>query len=80
MDGIPALDLWNLVIEVFHDNENQSNKAKDPSAQGDLLHRVTSSKRTKNQAEAPTTYDNSELFQEDVGHDETMPRLTRCSD
>ena len=44
MDGNPALDLWNLVLEVFHYNQNQSNKAKD-SAHGDLLHRTTSSKR-----------------------------------
>ena len=22
MDGIPASDLWNLVIEVFHYNQN----------------------------------------------------------
>ena len=33
MDGIPALDLWNLVIEVFHSSQNQSNKTKDSSAQ-----------------------------------------------
>ena len=28
MDGIPALDLWNLVIEVFHSSPNQSKKTK----------------------------------------------------
>ena len=26
MDGIPAHDLWNLVIEVFHSSPNQTNK------------------------------------------------------
>ena len=26
MDGIPALDLWDLVIEVFHSSPNQTNK------------------------------------------------------
>ena len=62
MDGIPALDLWNLVIEVFHYYPNQSNKTKDSLAQGDLLHRTTSSKRTKNQTKAPTTHDSSDLF------------------
>ena len=36
MDGIPALDLWNLVIEVFHCNQNQPSEAKDSSAQGIL--------------------------------------------
>ena len=24
MDGIPALDLWDLVIEVLHSSSNQS--------------------------------------------------------
>ena len=26
MDGIPALDLWDLVIEVFHSSPNETNK------------------------------------------------------
>ena len=29
MDGIPALDLWDLVIELFHSSPNQNNKTKD---------------------------------------------------
>ena len=29
MDGTPALDLWDLVIEVFHSSPNQTNKTKD---------------------------------------------------
>ena len=62
MDGIPALDLWNLVIEVFHCNQNQLSKTKDSSAQEDLLHHTTSSMRTKSQTKAPTMYDRSELF------------------
>ena len=32
MDCLPALDLWNLVIEVFHSSRNQSNKTKGLSA------------------------------------------------
>ena len=28
MDGIPALDLWDLVIEVFHSSPNKTIKAK----------------------------------------------------
>ena len=28
MDGIPALDLWDSVIEVFHSPPNRSNKPK----------------------------------------------------
>ena len=62
MDGIPALDLWNLVMEVFHSSQNQFNKTKDSLAQGDLLHCTMSSKRTKNQTKAPTTHDSSVLF------------------
>ena len=59
MDGIPALDLWNLVQEVFHCDRNQANKAK---AQEDLLHRVTSNTQEKSQTKAPTKHHNSELF------------------
>ena len=29
LDGIPALDLWDLVMEVFHSSPNQINKIKD---------------------------------------------------
>ena len=29
MDGILALDLWDLVIEVFHSSPNQADKARD---------------------------------------------------
>ena len=49
MDGVPALDHWNLVIEVFHSSQNQSNKTKGLSAQGNLLLHTTSSKHTRNQ-------------------------------
>ena len=44
-DGIPALDLWNLVKEVFHCSQNQPSKTKDSSAQGNLWLRVMSSTR-----------------------------------
>ena len=62
MDGIPALDLCNLVVEVFHCNQNQPSKTKDSSAQGNLWHRVMSSTRKKNPTEAPTKHDSSECF------------------
>ena len=29
MGGIPALDLWDLVKEVFHSSPNQLNNTKD---------------------------------------------------
>ena len=35
MDGIPALDLWDLVREVFHSSPNQLNNTKD-QVQGNL--------------------------------------------
>ena len=47
MDGIPALDLWNLVKEVFHSSQNQLNKTKGLSVQGNLLCNTTSSKHTQ---------------------------------
>ena len=28
MDGIPALDLWNLIVVVLHGNTNQSNQER----------------------------------------------------
>ena len=39
MDGIPALDLWDLVIDVLHSSENQP-------VQGDLLRDNAQRKRT----------------------------------
>ena len=29
MDGVPAFDLWDLVVEVSHSSPNQTNKTKD---------------------------------------------------
>ena len=57
VDGIPALDLWDLVIEVLHYSPNQFNKT--------MGFMTTSSKRTKNQTKAPTTHDSSDLFHVD---------------
>ena len=62
MEGIPVLYLWNLVLEVFYYNKNQSNETKGLSAQGEWLHRLKSSKCTKNQTQVPTMHDSSELF------------------
>ena len=41
MDGIPALDLWDLVIEAFHSSPNQINKTKDQKSQGNLSRNTT---------------------------------------
>ena len=55
MDGIPALDLWNLVTAAFHCNQNQ--QTKDSSTQRNSWHRVMSSTRKKNRAKARTKHD-----------------------
>ena len=43
MDGIPALDLWDLDIKVFHSSPNQSKKTKD-QVRGDSSRKTTSNK------------------------------------
>ena len=40
MDGIPGLDLWDLVIEVFHSSPNQLNNTKG-QVQGNLSRDTT---------------------------------------
>ena len=40
MDGIPARDLWNLVIENFHSPLNQPNKSKDSKVSQENLSQV----------------------------------------
>ena len=74
MDGIPAQDLWNLGIELFHYNQDQPNYTNDSSAQGNLWHRVTSSTRRKNQTKAQPMHDSSELF-----HVDNVPLNVRFS-
>ena len=60
MDGIPALDLWDLVIEVFHISPNQSKKTKG-NVQGDSSRNTTPNKHTQNQTMDPIHHDNLEL-------------------
>ena len=45
MDGIPALDLWDLVIEVLHSSSNQAKGPKE-QAQRDLQRNKPSSEHT----------------------------------
>ena len=47
MDGIPALDLWDLVKEVFLSSQNQLNNTKG-QVQGNLSRDTTSNKHTQN--------------------------------
>ena len=63
--GWTVSQLWCFGIwfyKVFHCSQNQPSKTEDSSAHGNLWHRVTSSTRKKNQTEAPTKHDSSELF------------------
>ena len=64
MDGIPALDLWDLVIEVFHSSPNQSKKTID-QARGDSPRNTTSNKHTPDQTKVPTKHNNLELSEVD---------------
>ena len=60
MDGVPALDLWDLVIEVFHDSPNQLNNTKG-QVQGKLSRDTTSNWHTQNKTKFPTQHDNFDL-------------------
>ena len=62
MDGIPALDLWSLVIEVFHSSQHQLNNAKDLDVRRSLSRNTTSNKHTQNQTKVPTQHDNVDFF------------------
>ena len=53
MDGIPALDLWDLIIEVFHSSPNQLNNIKD-LLRGNSSRNTTSNKHDHNQTKLPT--------------------------
>ena len=58
MDGIPALDLWDLVIEVCHSSPNQTNKTKDVrEPRGNLSATLQSNMRKP----IPTTNTNPDL-------------------
>ena len=59
-DGIPALDLWDLVIQVFHSSPNKLKKSKD-RVQGNLLRNTPSNKHTQNQTKTPIQHDTLEL-------------------
>ena len=54
MDGIPALDLWDLVKEVFHSCPNQVNNTKDQV-------RGNSSRKPTNHTKVPSQHDNFDL-------------------
>ena len=41
MDGLPALDLEDLVIEVFHSSPHQTKETKDEKSKGNLSQNTT---------------------------------------
>ena len=62
MDGIPVLDLWDWVIEVFHSSPNHTNKTKDVrEARGNLSANIQSNMRKQIQ----TTHTNQDLTNTD---------------
>ena len=58
VDGIPALDLWDLVIEVLHSSPNQTNKTKDVREQRRNLSATLQSNMRK---QTPTKHINLDL-------------------
>ena len=58
MDGIPALDLWDFVIEVFHSSPNQTIKTKDVREPRGNLSATPHSNMRK---QIPTTHTNHDL-------------------
>ena len=77
MDGIPALDLWDLVIEVFLSSPNQFKKSKD-RVQGNLLRDTPSNKHTQNQTKTPIQHDNLELS--NVDYVSSNPKSSQFGD
>ena len=57
MDGIPALDLRDLVCEVFHSSPNRLNNTKG-QWQANLSRNTTSNKYTQSKTKVPTQHDN----------------------
>ena len=60
IDGIPALDLCDLVIEVFHSSPNLFNNTKD-KVRRNSLRNTTSNKHNQNQTKVPTQRDKFDL-------------------
>ena len=65
-DGIPALDLWDLVIEVFDSSPNHLSNTND-QVQGKLSRDTTSNKHAQNKTKVPTRHDNFDLNNVDCG-------------
>ena len=60
MDGIPALDLWDLGMKVLHFSSNNQRNPKRMCREN-LLHDTPRIKQTKNQFKTSTKHNNLEL-------------------
>ena len=60
-DGIPALDLWDLVMEVFRSSPNQLKENPNVEYKGNILRNTPSNKHTQNQTNVPIQQDTLEL-------------------
>ena len=60
MDGIPALDLWDMVIYFFRSSPNQLKKTKG-QARGHSLRDITSNEHTQKRIADPTKHNTLEL-------------------
>ena len=58
MDGIPALDLWDSVIEIFYSSPNQTNKTEDVR---ESRRNLSANNQPSMQKQSPTTHTNLDL-------------------
>ena len=58
MDGIPAIDLWDLVIVVFHSSPIQANSARDLA---ELQRNLLQSKTLRLRSQIPNKHINLDL-------------------
>ena len=79
MDGIPALDLWDLVIEGLHSSSNQPKKSKE-NVQGNLLHDTPSRKHTKNQGKTQLNITHHSAVQEQDHIRKEVVQKSICDD
>ena len=64
MNGIPALDLWDLVIEVLHFSSNQE-QGHQECARRNLQRNKPSSKHTNTQIKTQNQHNDLELYNVD---------------
>ena len=64
MDGMPALDHSDFVVEVLYSSFNQPEKSKE-NVQGNLLRDIPSREHTNNQIKSPTQHNDLEFFNVD---------------